>query len=95
MDTISINGIEEAKPLVTVMKLCYEQLPFPSKFQLFLAATAQDWPIDVDVAQDALERKLVESVTALGEGKASVRFHNSIANIIAWMNGEKPYYLRA
>lgn len=93
MKTISINGIEEASGLLAITKLSYDRLPQRSQLQLFLAATARNWPIDEEIAREALKYSLVEQVTPLGEGRATVRFHASIANIIAWLNGEKPYWL--
>ena len=94
METVLINGIEETKGLVAITQLSYGSLSPQIQFQLFLAATAKDWPISEAVAQEALKCSMVEQVTSLGEDKATVKFHQGIANIIAWIGGEKPWYLQ-
>jgi len=94
METMRINGIEEALPLVAFVKCSFEILAPEHQVQLFLAATARDWPIRKESAEIALEHKLVESMQLVEGNKAVVKFHESVANIIAWLCGEKPYFLR-
>lgn len=85
VETMNIRGIPEAKGLVNVTRVVFESLSQEAQFQLFLAATADNWPINKAAAEEA--GSLIESSQDAGDEKVIVSFHSSIKNIICWLCG--------